>query len=543
MAIVRQSRIWNGIPVRIDTNTETGASFVYSTGGLNRVGLVIGGDKLLFTSQGKGNDWKVNDANSATMLFNAANNRNATEEEVTRAFLLEGHKIFDNDRAYVLNSDNSYDNLAQAKTRRKTFWEQGTPRITNPFDNTQVNSDGKKTTTPIEPKSITRSTQTQVSAGLPNNFAGFSGDTSQPLTEGDRTVNVKETDKQTENPNAQGSTNMVAQVPGGNVSVSNAFGMLRYPLANLDVTSEIGISYDYIKITAQNFVGSIGGLSAIGDDDNLDTVRRAGQRDLFGARRSAVERYSETRASLGTIVLPMIGSISSANGINWGSQNMNAIEMALGNVVGNMFSTQQDSNISQGVLAGLRTAMTEIGVGLDEFQQNQQALAALLAGFVVGNTQVLTRSTGQVLNPNMELLFGGPKLRTFRFNFNFAPRFGKEAETVARIIKALKQSAAPKLSRAGGIFLQAPDVFQIQYIYNGGAGGGTEHPYLNKIKPCALTNISVNYTPGNTYMTYNGDDDGVGRGSMVQTTLDMTFQELEPIYAQDYADDSHLVGY
>ena len=80
------------------------------------------------------------------------------------------------------------------------------------------------------------------------------------------------------------------------------------------------------------------------------------------------------------------------------------------------------------------------------------------------------------------------------------------------------------------------NIFQLEYIYNGDASdvaSGQTHPYLNKIKPCALTNVSVNYTPGGKYMTYA---DG---GSMVQTTLTMTFTEVEPIYDLDYRQDDH----
>jgi hypothetical protein len=87
---------------------------------------------------------------------------------------------------------------------------------------------------------------------------------------------------------------------------------------------------------------------------------------------------------------------------------------------------------------------------------------------------------------------------------------------------------APSLSDTG-LFLQTPNVFKLKYIYNGDRGEtGNQHPYLNLIKPCALTNFSVNYTPDGTYMTYaNG-------GSMTSYQVDMEFSELEPIYKNDY---------
>ena len=91
------------------------------------------------------------------------------------------------------------------------------------------------------------------------------------------------------------------------------------------------------------------------------------------------------------------------------------------------------------------------------------------------------------------------------------------------------------------IFLKTPKIFQLEYIYNGDGSDtadGNTHPYLNKIKPCALTQRWCElYTKWNTYMTY------AGGGSMVQTTLTLNFSELEPIYDIDYKNDNHPTGY
>ena len=65
--------------------------------------------------------------------------------------------------------------------------------------------------------------------------------------------------------------------------------------------------------------------------------------------------------------------------------------------------------------------------------------------------------------------------------------------------------------------------FEQQYGEN-----AKSHPYLNKIKPCALTDFSVNYTPSGSYMTYRQG------GSMTAYQISMTFSELEPIYQNDY---------
>ena len=139
-----------------------------------------------------------------------------------------------------------------------------------------------------------------------------------------------------------------------------------------------------------------------------------------------------------------------------------------------------------------------------------------------------------ILNSNLELLFSGVTLRTFPFSINFSPRNSRESAEVLSIIKALKSSMAAKKNASqgqGGIFLRAPDVFQLRYLHN-----GKDHPFLNRIKDCALTAMSVNYTNSGTYATY--DD-----GTPVSIRMNLTFKELNPIYFEDYADGVGGVGY
>ena len=82
------------------------------------------------------------------------------------------------------------------------------------------------------------------------------------------------------------------------------------------------------------------------------------------------------------------------------------------------------------------------------------------------------------------------------------------------------------------LLLNAPHTFAIQYMTVGKKGEAIQHPYLNKFKECALTSCSVDYTPENTYMTYDGDEK-----SMTAYRLALSFQELEPIFDDEYPED------
>ena len=158
-------------------------------------------------------------------------------------------------------------------------------------------------------------------------------------------------------------------------------------------------------------------------------------------------------------------------------------------------------------------------------------IAAYFAAQAVGNNSLFTRATGKVLNPNLELLFNGPTLRSFAYNFRFTPREEREAREVRRIIKFFKKNMAPQRVPSK-LFLKTPNVFKLKYIFK----GGRQHPFLNKIKMCALQSFNVTYAPDGSYMTY--DD-----GSMTAYNVNMTFGELNPIYENDYDDNSNDMGF
>ena len=90
-------------------------------------------------------------------------------------------------------------------------------------------------------------------------------------------------------------------------------------------------------------------------------------------------------------------------------------------------------------------------------------VAGLIGRAIGGNVsvnQAISRATGQVLNPNLELLFNGVNLRNFSFAFEFFPRNIKEAEEVKQIIRCLKYAMVPDKDE-NGLFIKAPYVFQL----------------------------------------------------------------------------------
>ena len=308
------------------------------------------------------------------------------------------------------------------------------------------------------------------------------------------------------NPNASSGTDVGGATLSSfaafseNERANNGTGILRYPRDHTD-------DYDYLMIQPIEYVagfgvGAIGGL----------TVERASS------------RISRQKTSTGPrIYLPMTSGISETNSVGWGEDRLNPIQLAFGQAANNAITT---AGTGQAIDA-IKNLFTDLGTNAKLIADDPRlgpAVASYFAGQAVG-ANFLGRS-GIVLNPNLELLFQGPKLRSFRYNFRFTPRDAGEAKEIRAIIKTFKKTMAVRQDPKS-LFLGVPSVYELRYVFNSDETG--DHPFLNKIKPCALTAFNVNYTPDGSYMTYQD-------GSMTSYTVDMQFDEIEPIYNEDIDD-------
>ncbi len=223
------------------------------------------------------------------------------------------------------------------------------------------------------------------------------------------------------------------------------------------------------------------------------------------------------RKSIGSVVLPIPGGIQDGQSVNWGGSTMTPLDMVKADIAMSAVS----EGLGQGVAKAGDAAQNLAGA----MGENNKALAAVIASMAAGAGNLLTRTTGAITNPNMELLFGGPQLRTFNFQFQLAPRSRGEAMEAVKIIRFFKQGMAPIRTKSM-LFLKSPHTFKLSYK----GSDGDDHKYLNKFKECALGTFNVNYTPNGNYSTY---EDGV----MTAYQITMTFRELNPIYNDDYGSD------
>lgn len=315
----------------------------------------------------------------------------------------------------------------------------------------------------------------------------------------------------------------------------------RYPL---DAIYE---KTDFLRLSVVKYVSP-----GIGIQNQGSANLTASTSNIFGTRTSNSEvsnsGYDRKRIKERTIArfdLPMPAQLTDGNNVAWSKGDMNTIAAVVGafasklmeNKTGTLENPGEFFNNLIGGLQGLGQAASSAGMG-GLMAVGKSALVSLMINKIpftgqFGFEDYLARQGGVVINPNAEFLFKGPTLRQFAFAFTFVPRNQKEAQMVADIIRNLKIHMSPKSSVTNfgsnnkllGGFLQAPDIFKLEY-----KSGIGPHPFLNKFKYCALTDLKVNYSGANGYMSYED-------GTPVVTTIAMQFNELTPIYAEDYERD------
>jgi hypothetical protein len=267
---------------------------------------------------------------------------------------------------------------------------------------------------------------------------------------------------------------------------------------------------------------------------------------VYGTRPAGVlslnPRKYNYNSIKGSVRLP-IQNISDTNQVSWNEESINPLQMAGVSFALNVMNSDI-SNIGNVVGATADQLMEELNKNKSELVP---AFRQWAAGQAVGLNNLLSRTSGAIVNNNIELLFSSPKLRTFTFNYTLYPRNRDEAEIVRGIIRFFKEGMVVRRTPSN-LFLKAPNVFNIEYKTKRKVDKKIKediHPSLNRIKnPCALTDFQTNYTPNNSYMTFNDDF-----STMTAYSIAMTFVELEPLYSTDYFDggksliDTNEIGY
>ena len=324
--------------------------------------------------------------------------------------------------------------------------------------------------------------------------------------------------------------------------LGNRGNVYAYPL-------DIDLSQDHFKITKYKYVRP-----------NINQSKSARIKNVNDVYTNVAGDSVIGSEIDGSVILPM-PKATDANAAQWGGSDLTVTDLA---ALGLAQRQDQDSIFANAFRAATGTSLT----GLDDatirenneirrqrmqegaeetlgnkFKVGGQAVTAQaiskLNGLLGANfdTDVfLARTGGRVLNPNAEMLFQGPVIRDFSFEFQMIARSKKEGEEIRKIIRFFKLGMAPKFQNIA--FLANPDVFKLEY--KNGPGKKDILKTVNRFNPggLALTTLKTDYAPNGYWAAY--DD-----SQPVALKLAMSFTELRPIYHGDQANPEleGTVGY
>jgi len=180
--------------------------------------------------------------------------------------------------------------------------------------------------------------------------------------------------------------------------------------------------------------------------------------------------------------------------------------------------------------AGLGGAFGKMGeTGVAEILTTALKSAGL---FVAGKAaETLDKGTGMLaaqglaVNNHMALTYKGPTAtRNHEFAFNFFPKNVGDANAIKEILKDFENGMLPRMG--GGVemitgrtlsqpFFKSPRHWTIDFFMT-----GKGNDFLFQIKKSVITAMSVNHDPNSTISLHED-------GSPVQTTLTLTFKEIE----------------
>ena len=336
--------------------------------------------------------------------------------------------------------------------------------------------------------------------------------------------------------------------------------VLQYPI---DLDTDLQDHFE-IQVFKYRPAGSLPDVTSTNQGYNAAGVKQLRGGYYSGSNRRGNRQNFRLQDLQSTIQLPMPPSIKDTNTVSFNDARMSGFSAAIMGPAVSAFlgrGSFEGLDVAKGknglpTLQGIRTIgsnllkgtgkllLDTLGAGAqiiqnDEFTRLQslnaiaQAVSAL--GVSIDVDQAITRTSGAVRNPNLELLFNGPALRNFSFTIRLTPRSPEESKRVRMIIRVLKQHSAVKKnarvfndSATSNFLIGTPDVFKLRYIK---ARTQRDIKGLNKFKTCALNSISVDYTGEvGRFAAYEEDS------QPITTVMSLSFTELAPIYDADYAE-------
>lgn len=257
----------------------------------------------------------------------------------------------------------------------------------------------------------------------------------------------------------------------------------------------------------------------------------ASEVDYVDQYNKNLESYTEKAAGYEDIIMYMPEDISASYQGTWGGREFGPLAPVALAGAGQIMAMGKDDIQTKG--GGMMSQLTGIGIqGMLPYVGASMVAKAMnsIPGFGGGVTtnDILASTRGQILNPNTEVLYQGPQLRTFSLSFKMVARTSDEATEIKKIVNQFKKASLPTgSSGTEKNLIGVPKVVKITFKQAiSSAKAAKENEWISQYKHCALGGVDVNYTPDGTWATYRD-------GSPVATQLTLQFQELKLLYEED----------
>lgn len=329
--------------------------------------------------------------------------------------------------------------------------------------------------------------------------------------------------------------------------------------SNIDISNGGGSGINATDTSRSRFGGGAGEVFAYPIDidpaqDHVEISQYKYQRPgaQWGAKDAAWDRMNASAPGAstagmkfeGSVILPMPTKVSDSNITQWGKSELTSDELIKAQAAGIALGAgqggedrRQERNAAR---SGARGDAPGGGATKGQSGRNLptslllQGLSRRAADAIGGNANadaLLARARGQILNPNAELLFQGPGLREFKFNWLMVARSSSEGRMIRAIIRKFKVGSAAKFNNVA--LLETPDIWHMKY-----KRGNQELDTANRFEQMALVNMTVDYAPEGYWTTYTDSQP-------VAVRLVLDFKELRPIFRehQETKAPSTSVGY
>ena len=272
----------------------------------------------------------------------------------------------------------------------------------------------------------------------------------------------------------------------------------------------------------QNTLQNVQFPSDLGDTGMLLLFKEYsyGERETGGP--GGVRSVSQVTNILDSVYVPLPEQLLDATQIKIGGQEIGMLGAAAATS-----SEAIGSALAQGSMEPIREALG----GADA----TKLLAAGVAGLMKqglefvgmgGAQRGVEAGLGAIANPFQALVFEGVDLKTFIFNWTFAPRSRNETQTIKDIIRIIKKHSLPEYKQikvggntanGGRAFLSYPSVC-VPLITG-----------VNTLvfKPCMVSQIQVDYSGGGELAFLEG-------GDAAAIKISMTMQEMQIWTREDY---------